>query len=284
MYGRRGFTLIELLVVIAIIAVLAAILFPVFAQARDKARQSGCLSNCRQIGTAVMLYAQDYDEQPPQWWYNVPKIGPVYWHYWLKPYVKSIQVFVCPSAGGCTGAEGPPSLTAAERQAGSKECMADGGTRAVYDMEAVPPTPWNYGSGSYGWNSCFISSHRLNPGKGVFEDKVGTALNQIPFASETIMIGEISKLINPAGLFLPSTATYAIGLGRTSCYYPNDKLLRQWWVNAGVRHAGGMNIIFYDGHAKWTKEDTLLQHPEWFIAGNHTIPADELAKFGAVGR
>jgi prepilin-type N-terminal cleavage/methylation domain-containing protein len=65
MQRRAAFTLIELLVVIAIIAILAAILFPVFAQARDKARQSGCLSNLKQVGTALMLYSQDYDERMP---------------------------------------------------------------------------------------------------------------------------------------------------------------------------------------------------------------------------
>src|SRR5437016_13930229 len=62
---RTGFTLIELLVVIAIIAILAAILFPVFAQARDKARQAACLSNLKQVGTALMMYGQDYDERMP---------------------------------------------------------------------------------------------------------------------------------------------------------------------------------------------------------------------------
>src|SRR5881296_1738464 len=62
-----GFTLIELLVVIAIIAILAAILFPVFAQAREKARQTACLSNEKQMGTAVQMYAQDYDEGLPAW-------------------------------------------------------------------------------------------------------------------------------------------------------------------------------------------------------------------------
>src|SRR5688572_32605433 len=65
-HGRRaGFTLIELLVVIAIIAILAAILFPVFAQAREKARQAGCMSNCKQLGLASNMYAQDYDEMLP---------------------------------------------------------------------------------------------------------------------------------------------------------------------------------------------------------------------------
>ena len=65
MTRKRGFTLIELLVVIAIIAILAAILFPVFAKAREKARQTSCLSNLRQIGTAILSYAQDNDEQYP---------------------------------------------------------------------------------------------------------------------------------------------------------------------------------------------------------------------------
>ncbi len=67
---RRGFTLIELLVVIAIIAILAAILFPVFAKAREKARQSSCLSNLKQIGLATLQYVQDYDETLPFYWHS----------------------------------------------------------------------------------------------------------------------------------------------------------------------------------------------------------------------
>jgi prepilin-type N-terminal cleavage/methylation domain-containing protein/prepilin-type processing-associated H-X9-DG protein len=102
---RRGFTLIELLVVIAIIAILAAILFPVFAQARDKARQTQCLSNAKQLGTAIMMYAQDYDEVLPYHTYNytnfpepsVNKNNVTKWPVVVQPYLKNTQVLHCPS-------------------------------------------------------------------------------------------------------------------------------------------------------------------------------------------
>src|ERR671915_189714 len=80
--SRRGFTLIELLVVIAIIAILAAILFPVFAQAREKARAASCLSNVRQMGLAAVMYANDYDETYPGMWQWSP--GAIYAH---APYI-----------------------------------------------------------------------------------------------------------------------------------------------------------------------------------------------------
>jgi prepilin-type N-terminal cleavage/methylation domain-containing protein/prepilin-type processing-associated H-X9-DG protein len=95
-----GFTLIELLVVIAIIAILAAILFPVFAQAREKARATSCLSNMKQIMTGVKMYTQDYDEQSPHDIYHVLNPGNV-WHSWMEmviPYVKNEQIWLCPSA------------------------------------------------------------------------------------------------------------------------------------------------------------------------------------------
>jgi prepilin-type N-terminal cleavage/methylation domain-containing protein/prepilin-type processing-associated H-X9-DG protein len=109
----RAFTLIELLVVIAIIAILAAILFPVFAQARESARTSSCASNIKQINLALMQYVQDYDERYPMWQYGIPAGDPAYdktdpfggvyhnrnigWDIVTQPYIKNKQVMWCPS-------------------------------------------------------------------------------------------------------------------------------------------------------------------------------------------
>jgi prepilin-type N-terminal cleavage/methylation domain-containing protein/prepilin-type processing-associated H-X9-DG protein len=111
MRRRAGFTLIELLVVIAIIAILAAILFPVFAQAREKARQAGCLSNLRQVGLATQMYMQDYDETVP-WsclgriWAQREKVlyknirdDDIYFVELIRPYTKNDAIWYCPSTG-----------------------------------------------------------------------------------------------------------------------------------------------------------------------------------------
>ena len=122
---RKAFTLIELLVVIAIIAILAAILFPVFARAREKARQASCQSNLKELQLSLLMYCQDFDERTPigqtEPWYAVPQHS-------IYPYVKNIQIYVCPSSPN------------------------------AYNGSDVPDNPWsgtwrNYGS--YGVNRYF---------------------------------------------------------------------------------------------------------------------------------
>jgi prepilin-type N-terminal cleavage/methylation domain-containing protein len=95
MSRKRAFTLIELLVVIAIIAILAAILFPVFAKAREKARQSSCASNEKQIGLAFVQYVQDYDERYPD-----RQLQGISWRFLIQPYIKNTQCFHCPTNNG----------------------------------------------------------------------------------------------------------------------------------------------------------------------------------------
>ncbi len=111
---KRGFTLIELLVVIAIIAILAAILFPVFARAREKARQASCQSNLKQIALGWQMYVQDYDETAPRY-YQSPSNFHVIDR--LNPYVKNYQIWICPSGVGtnCTSTSHNPETSLRQR-------------------------------------------------------------------------------------------------------------------------------------------------------------------------
>jgi len=118
---RRGFTLIELLVVIAIIAILAAILFPVFAKAREAARKTACINNLKQIGIAVMAYTQDYDETYPYDSFGIggntaalanpgPALDVNHWPGRVQPYIKNTKIFQCPSSA--------PTATPADQNMG----------------------------------------------------------------------------------------------------------------------------------------------------------------------
>ncbi len=105
-----GFTLIELLVVIAIIAILAAILFPVFARAREKARQTSCLSNIKQLGLGDLMYAQDYDERFVNYYRYMPAPNLYWWGDVLQPYVMNRQILECPSSAWSYTYGRPPGL------------------------------------------------------------------------------------------------------------------------------------------------------------------------------
>jgi prepilin-type N-terminal cleavage/methylation domain-containing protein/prepilin-type processing-associated H-X9-DG protein len=182
---RRGFTLIELLVVIAIIAILAAILFPVFARAREKARQTSCLSNIKQAGLGILMYAQDYDEMLVRHCYQPPS-GGYPWQAAIMPYVKNTQMFRCPSnstavsAVGCSsytynlstvpgvGTVGCTDRPMAQIQAPAGLLMIAEGLAAqawcgYWNRDTATPDPTNIdpttGRHNEGMNICYVDGH-----------------------------------------------------------------------------------------------------------------------------
>jgi len=214
---RKGFTLIELLVVIAIIAILAAILFPVFARARENARRSSCLSNMKQIGLGIQMYTQDYDEKIVRYRYLVNGSTSSYygWQAALYPYVKSTQLFVCPSATKLAPAA----------------C-----TSAGYDPTYVSTT--GTGSGSYGYNYDYLGN------------TTDIALAAITVPSETVMITEASDLFGSGPIYPPS-------LWNTAHTISCNPAVQNYGDQRGMWHFDGTNIAFADGHAKWMKWDAL---------------------------
>lgn len=248
---RRGkpaaFTLIELLVVIAIIAILASILFPVFASAREKARQTSCLSNLKQIGTGVIMYSQDYDETLPFWQAayitnpSTAEIPEKLWKWAVQPYIKNgnatsrtvsgvtyseTGVWECPSIDQWKDGLGAPNTRTASASYGMSMAIA-------YDYYTPGTDP-----------QIQAPNTRYRPG-------LPEALLRAP--ADTIFAGEgglAGRIDNPRNL---RTVSYN-NLYRTS----GAPYVQNW--ERPTAHNGGSNYIFADGHVKWLNKNEV--YPE----------------------
>ena len=223
---RRGFTLIELLVVIAIIAILAAILFPVFAQARERARQGVCLSNQKQIGTAIMMYVQDYGETYPL--YSTYPSEALHWYDMINPYVKASNgkssIFVCPSVSQTFAVS---NLSA--------------GYAANYLHVIQYPREFNWGK-SLKW----YTDRNNGPATGA----------SIARPADTIMIADAEAECGKeqgagwAAIYCPIELPKGPDWAKANCV---DKT----WALA-KRHSGGGTYLMADGHAKWMRREAVL--------------------------
>jgi prepilin-type N-terminal cleavage/methylation domain-containing protein/prepilin-type processing-associated H-X9-DG protein len=252
---RIGFTLIELLVVIAIIAILAAILFPVFAAAREKARQTSCLSNEKQIGLGLIQYSQDNDEMLVKAWYGNGGYNPsdpnpatvkYKWMDAIYPYVKSTQVFSCPDFNddlhqGMTG-------------------------KFVSFNNLTAPDDTHYGS--YAINAVYWDGNLNDNGVSAPAASMGGTTSLT-----------LSQLAHPA-----TTAWVADGEGSYQFDWPNvnppvvnSGSTPSWGQsyrgdNCAARHTRYVNIVWCDGHAKSMKIDTLMTTKSVTLStGTYTI-------------
>ncbi|MBQ0105711.1 MAG: DUF1559 domain-containing protein [Armatimonadetes bacterium] len=237
-FTKHGFTLIELLVVIAIIAILAAILFPVFAQAREKARQTSCLSNCKQIGTAVQLYVDDFDECYPLMTINDTSAGGYAatgvrfitdvsynqtswcWQHAIFPYLKNPQMLACPS---------------------SKFKNTNGGSKEIFVV--------TYGINPYIGGcpaNCNVTTYSLGSAQN---NMSSVAMSQVKNTAETIFIGESSANLYSSGWWgsAPLAKSFVFTIPGWFSLNQSDK-------ENPTRHNGGSNWTMADGHAKYYKD------------------------------
>jgi len=255
---RGGFTLIELLVVIAIIAILAAILFPVFAKAREKARQTSCLSNLKQIGSAMMMYTQDYDESlfpyrnnPPAAspalnpFASDPNVGssakrPIFYNQLLETYIKNYDVWKCPS--------NPSAFVNVDP-----------------NHEDTSTNFWSYG----GQNSYSVNQY-------CFPNNQAFPLAQLPATADTVAIvdGRYYNCLpkNPRQLrgdnftpvivnSSPSYQTYWKNIGNAYNFSTTNPAGApdSYFENQGKqRHSEFINTLFCDGHAKAINYNKLI--------------------------
>jgi prepilin-type N-terminal cleavage/methylation domain-containing protein/prepilin-type processing-associated H-X9-DG protein len=231
--AKRGFTLIELLVVIAIIAILAAILFPVFAQAREKGRSALCASNLRQLGNAWVMYTQDYDEMMPVSIYgagtapNLAWVG--FWNQLLEPYVQRYS-------GATRGALNRTTSS------------------GVFKCPSIQRISSYNTSLGYGYNNNLGYTNRL-VGDGPY------SLAQIEFPAGTIAFGDSTEYqteyLQPwvfCNSYHPTLRAYR----RPLTWRSSDGSGYIPWSSPDDRHMEGGNFVHADGHVKWYRRQYLI--------------------------
>jgi len=225
---KSGFTLIELLVVIAIIAILAAILFPVFGRARENARRSSCQSNLKQLGLGMMQYTQDYDELLPCGIQGTSAAMGAGWSGQILPYVKSAQVFVCPNEQGRPNVSAPAGTTYYSyrynlgilRDNGSAAGQTFANMKKISAFNATSKTVMLYEGGSY----AFTMNDTEN------QSAVGNGRD-----------------VDTTGFGVPSG----------SLMFPQAGWIMTQNPKATERHLEGSNYLAVDGHVKWFRTDSI---------------------------
>ncbi len=250
----KGFTLIELLVVIAIIAILAAILFPVFARARENARKASCMSNLKQMGLGIMQYTQDYDERFP-----LSRVGVVLpngtstgnypWQMTIQPYIKSYQLFKCPSNTSTANVSwsNPTGNNGDDRVGVSYVCNGTGDTNKTPGWGGVQPMNTSGAGG-------------------------GISIAAVKSVSQLILVGEHPTRVDPE-------------------YWSVDGVVNGVYDLDFTNHLGMSNFLFADGHAKSLKPIATGTPLNMWNVDNTTNPGDAntgpagallLARLGAI--
>jgi prepilin-type N-terminal cleavage/methylation domain-containing protein/prepilin-type processing-associated H-X9-DG protein len=263
--GGSAFTLIELLVVIAIIAILAAILFPVFAQAREKARQTACLSNTKQMANAVSMYAQDYDETlmlqanglatPARRWSDD-----------IQTYVKNFGIFVCPSKPEFQASGSIPNYANPAVGGGNGPYCRGGGGYAYnfnlggsvfsgYLFEPKALADIQNPAGTF----VICEASQLGNGSifGVTDKNVYTTDNYNPANWNQYEVNPSDYQVTPPSGWNPTDPRASSNSTNYVASAASDASGNQSRRPVG-RHQGGLNAVYADGHAKWSKITDFL--------------------------
>jgi prepilin-type N-terminal cleavage/methylation domain-containing protein/prepilin-type processing-associated H-X9-DG protein len=248
--ARRGFTLIELLVVIAIIAILAAILFPVFATAREAARKASCMSNNKQIANAVAMYNQDYDDKMPLFFVPYPGAARRTWAALCQPYIKNWNVFKCPNMPEARTGSGASIWTTPglNHDGNLGICMNYSHDCSDFSVanESGPPTP--LAAIDKPAETVMLTGASLAPGDGSFAG----ANNLYP------VHGGFFAVEAPAGLTTPEGCTWSNGgWGQGSYMGPYGGFEQPRHQNVGG------NVTFVDGHVKFMTAGRAAAGTNW---------------------